>query len=119
MVMVGGDRERIFQQILAAKAPYMGDYDIAVFFGNPYDLCELGELVEVAETLGVGEDTVDLVALDSATPELILEALEGQVIFARDQYVLFELRVRALMEYLDLRSVMETSLVRKALDGSD
>jgi len=88
-----------------------GDYDIAVFFGRPYDLYEMGRLVvDAAKALGVREDAVDLLVLDSAAPELVLEALEGEVIFTRNRYALFELRLRALMEYLDLRSGIEASL---------
>jgi len=89
-----------------------GDYDVAVFFGRPYDLYELGGLVvDVAEALGVREDAVDLLALDSAAPELVLEALEGKAIFVRDQYVVFELKLKALMEYLDLRVGIEALMV--------
>jgi len=88
-----------------------GDYDVAVFFGRPYSLYELGGLVvEVARALRVPEDEVDLLALDSAAPELVLEALEGEVISVNDPYVLFELKLRALMEYLDLRTGIEASL---------
>jgi len=88
-----------------------GDYDIAVLFGRPFDFYEMGGLVvEAAEALEVPEDAVDLLALDSAAPEMVLEALEGNVIFARDTYVLFGLKLKALMEYLDLRSGIESSL---------
>jgi len=88
-----------------------GDYDVAVFFGRPYDLYELGGLVvDIAEALDVPEDAVDVLALDSAAPELVLEALEGKVIFAREQHVLFELKLKALMEFLDLQAGIESSL---------
>lgn len=48
-----------------------GDYDIAVYFGRPYALYELGELaVDIAEALKVREDQLDLISLDSATLRL-------------------------------------------------
>ncbi len=82
-----------------------GDYDIAVYFGRIPDLYELGELaVDIAEALKVGEDKVDVLSLDSAAPEMVLEALDGKSIYVEDNYALFDLRVRALMEWLDIRS---------------
>jgi predicted nucleotidyltransferase len=81
-----------------------GDYDIAVYFGRPYDLYELGELVvDIAENLKVDEDEVDVVSLDSASPEIVLEALDGKPIYVEDDYVLFELKVKAFMEMLDIQ----------------
>jgi len=83
-----------------------GDYDIAVYFGRPYDLYELGELlVDIAENLKVDEDEIDVVTLDSASPEIVLEALDGKPIYAEDDYVLFELKVKAFMEMLDIQDV--------------
>ena len=80
-----------------------GDVDVAVFFGRPYDLYELGELVvDLAEALGVGEELVNLTVLDSSPPELVLEALDGIPILVEDPALVFELRLRALREYLDL-----------------
>jgi len=62
-----------------------GDYDIAVYFGRPYDLYELGELlVDIAENLKVDEDEVDVVTLDSVSPEIVLEALDGKPIYVED-----------------------------------
>jgi hypothetical protein len=85
-----------------------GDYDIAVYFGRKYDLYELGELaVEIAKVLNVREDQVDILSLDSATPDIVLEALDGKSIYVDDDYTLFELKIRALMELLDLQSGME------------
>lgn len=92
-----------------------GDYDIAVYFGRRFDLYELGELaVDIAEALRVREDQLDVISLDSATPEMVLEALDGKPIYVEDDYILFELRVRALMEWLDLRSGIQASLSGKA-----
>jgi predicted nucleotidyltransferase len=85
-----------------------GDYDIAVYFGRKYDLYELGELaVEIAKVLNVREDQVDILSLDSATSDIVLEALDGKSIYVDDDYTLFELKIRALMELLDLQSGME------------
>jgi len=88
-----------------------GDYDIAVYFGRPYDLYELGELVvDMAEALGVREDQLDVLSLDSATPEMVLEALGGKPIYVEDDFILFELRLKAFMEWLDLQSGIQVSL---------
>jgi len=82
-----------------------GDYDIAVYFGKPYSFYDLGELVvDIAKVMRVQPDKLDVVSLDSAAPEIVLEALEGKPIYIKDPYVLFELRFKALMELLDLRS---------------
>jgi hypothetical protein len=87
-----------------------GDYDIAVYFGRDYDLYELGELVvDIAKALGVREDQLDVLSLDSATPEMVLEALSGEPIYVEDDSILFDLRLRALMEWLDLQSGLQTS----------
>jgi hypothetical protein len=92
-----------------------GDYDIAVYFGRPYSLYELGELViGIAEALKVQEDQLDVISLDSATPEMMLEALDGKLIYVDDNYILFELRVRAFMELLDLQNGIQASLSVKA-----
>jgi hypothetical protein len=92
-----------------------GDYDIAVYFGRPYSLYELGELViGIAEALKVQEDQLDVISLDSATPEMMLEALEGKLIYVEDNYILFELRVRAFMGWLDLQGGIQASLSVKA-----
>ena len=92
-----------------------GDIDIAVYFGRTHDLYELGELaVDIAKALNVREDQLDVVSLDSATPEMVLEALDGELIYVDDDYTLFELRLRALMEWLDLRSGVQASFRVKA-----
>lgn len=80
-----------------------GDYDIAIFFGRPFDFYELGNLlIDIAETLNVNEDQIDLINLDSASPEIVLEALNGKVIYAENEYILFELKFKALIELLDM-----------------
>jgi len=92
-----------------------GDYDIAVYFGRPFNLYELGELaVDIAEALKVQEDQLDVISLDSATPEMVLEALDGKPIYVENDYILFELRIKAFMEWLDLRSGIQASSGVKA-----
>lgn len=82
-----------------------GDYDIAVYFGRSHDLYDLGELaVDVARALDISEEGVDLVDLDSAAPEIRLEALQGKPLYVEDEYVLFELKVRSILELLDMES---------------
>jgi len=81
-----------------------GDYDIAVYFGRSHSSYDLGELaVDVARALNIGEEEVDL---DSAAPEIRLEALQGKPLYVEDDYVLFELKVRSILELLDMRSGM-------------
>jgi uncharacterized protein YutE (UPF0331/DUF86 family)/predicted nucleotidyltransferase len=92
-----------------------GDYDIAVYFGRPHDLYELGELaVDIAKALKVSEDHLDVVSLDSATPEMVLEALNGKPIYVKNDFTLFELKLRALTEWLDIQSGIQTCLNPKA-----
>jgi uncharacterized protein YutE (UPF0331/DUF86 family)/predicted nucleotidyltransferase len=82
-----------------------GDYDISVYFGKPHDLYDLGELaVDVAKALNVDEDKVDIIDLNSATPEIVLEALNGIPLFVEDEYVVFELKVKATLTLLDIKS---------------
>jgi predicted nucleotidyltransferase len=82
-----------------------GDYDISVYFGRPHDLYDLGELaVDIAKALNVDEYKVDIVELDSAAPEIVLEALEGIPLFVEEDYAVFELKVKAILALLDIRS---------------
>jgi len=84
-----------------------GDVDVAVLLGRPYGPYDLGSLVvNIADALGVNEELIDLVVLDKAPPELILEALEGVPVLVEDAMAVFELRTKALREYLDLREAM-------------
>jgi uncharacterized protein YutE (UPF0331/DUF86 family)/predicted nucleotidyltransferase len=88
-----------------------GDYDIAVFFGRPHDLYDLGELaVDITRTLKISEDKLSLIELDSAPPEIMLEALNGKPIFVEDEYILFELKLKAIFELLDIRSGVQACL---------
>ncbi len=84
-----------------------GDYDIAVLMPENYTLYDLGLLqVEIAEALGVEEEMVDLVCLNSAPPELILEALSGVPII-EDPVTRLELEFKALREMLDLEESLK------------
>ncbi|MEM2865380.1 MAG: nucleotidyltransferase domain-containing protein [Candidatus Bathyarchaeia archaeon] len=85
-----------------------GDYDVAVYFGRPFDLYELGGLlIDIAEALNVSEDRIDLISLDSATPKMVMEALKGKIIFMKDEYALFKLRLKASLESLDVNAASE------------
>ncbi|MEM2946968.1 MAG: HepT-like ribonuclease domain-containing protein [Candidatus Bathyarchaeia archaeon] len=80
-----------------------GDYDISVYFGKPHDLYDLGELVvDLAKAMNIEEDKIDIVDLDSAAPEIVLEALKGIPLFVEDDYVVFELKVKATLALLDM-----------------
>jgi len=86
-----------------------GDYDIAVLMEPRCDLYKLGELaVDIAEALGVPEEKVDIVCLDSLSPEHALEALDGKPIIVESPAQLFELKHRALIQLLDLEEDMKT-----------
>lgn len=79
-----------------------GDYDIAVLLKGPCDPYELGEVaVDVAKALGAKEEDVDVVCLDALPPEHVLEALEG-VPIVDEPGLAFELKVKALLQLLDL-----------------
>jgi uncharacterized protein YutE (UPF0331/DUF86 family)/predicted nucleotidyltransferase len=86
-----------------------GDYDIAVYFGKTHDLYDLGELAaEIVKALNIDEDNLNLVDLDSAAPEIKLEALQGRPIFVEDDNTLFELKFKAILEFLDTQSLNKT-----------
>jgi len=86
-----------------------GDYDVAVMMPENYTLYDLGLLqVEAAEALGVDEEAVDVVSLNSAPPELVLEALSGIPIVDNPEKRL-ELEVKALSELLDMRESLEAA----------
>ena len=53
-----------------------GDYDIAVYMDGGCDLYELG-LIQVDLSEALGEERVDVVCLNSAPPDMVLEALSG------------------------------------------
>lgn len=63
--------------------------------------------MDIAEAFRVAEDEVDLLCLDSAASDTVLEALDGEAIYVEDPYLIFELRLKALMELLDLQVGLE------------
>jgi len=84
-----------------------GDYDIAVLMPEGYTLFDLGALqVDVARALGVDEELVDIVCLNSAPPELVVEALSG-VPIVEDPVARLGVEVKALRELLDMRESMK------------
>jgi len=81
-----------------------GDYDIAVLMSKKYSLYELGELqITAAKTLEVNEEKIHLICLNSAPPELIIEALKGIPIIEENKEEIFNLKIKALTELLDLK----------------
>ena len=91
------------------------DYDIAVS-GEFRSALELGGLlVDVAEALGVHEDLVDLVHIESAPLTLIYTIIsEGVVIYGDPDEALWDLTKRYL-EYLDMN---ETWAIVERLGGA-
>jgi len=84
-----------------------GDYDIAVLMPEGYTLFDLGALqVDVARALGVDEELVDIVCLNGAPPELVVEALSG-VPIVEDPAVRLEVEVKVLRELLDMGESMK------------
>ncbi|MCD6114454.1 MAG: DUF86 domain-containing protein [Thermoprotei archaeon] len=84
-----------------------GDFDIAVLMRENYSLYELGEIhVLVAKALGVGEGKVNIVCLNNAPPELVLEALKGIPITNNIPEKTFSMKLKALTELLDLKENM-------------
>ena len=87
-----------------------GDYDIAIYFGRKHRLYDLGELqVDIAKALNVDEEEIDLLSLDSTTPEMVLEALKGKIIYLEDINTLFEVKLKALRELLDIKSGIQAT----------
>ena len=60
---------------------------------------------------------VDLVCLNSAPPELVVEALEGMPIVKEDEEV-FNLKIRVLMELLDLEENLRIILQKLLAEAS-
>ena len=84
-----------------------GDYDIAVLMPRSHTLYDLGLVqAEVAEALGVDEEKVDILCLNSAPPELVLDALNG-IPIVEDPVKRMELEVRALQELLDMEESLK------------
>jgi len=84
-----------------------GDYDIAVLMPEGYTLFDLGILqVDVARALGVDEELVDIICLNSAPPELVVEALSG-VPIVEDPVLRLEVEVKALRGLLDMGEAMK------------
>ena len=79
------------------------DYDIAILMPKEYDLIEVGKLqVDIAKALGVDEELINLVVLNDSNPEIILEALDGLPIIVEDYSEVLDIKVKALMELLDM-----------------
>lgn len=76
-----------------------GDYDVAVYVEGGCDLYELGLIqVDLSEALG---DERDVVCLNSAPPDIVLEALPGVPVID-DPALRAELYARALAELNDV-----------------
>ncbi|ADM28492.1 protein of unknown function DUF86 [Ignisphaera aggregans DSM 17230] len=84
-----------------------GDYDIAILMDKNYSLYELGELqILIAETLGVDEDKIDLICLNNASPDIVIEALSGIPIIIENPVEILELKTKALTELLDMEEAI-------------
>ena len=80
------------------------DYDIAILMPKEYDLIEVGKLqVDIAKALGMDEELINLVVLNNSNPEIVLEALDGLPIIIENHGEVFDIKVKALTELLDMR----------------
>ena len=87
---------------------FKGDYDIAVFMPKNYTLFDLGLLqVDIAKTLEVDEENINLICLNSAPPELILEALNGIPIIVENQAEIIEIKTKAMTQILDIKESLK------------
>ena len=77
-----------------------GDYDVAVYMEGGCDLYELG-LIQVDLSEALGDERVDVLCLNSAPPEMAIEALSGVPIID-DGVLRAELYAKALAELNDL-----------------
>ncbi len=77
-----------------------GDCDVAVYMEGGCDLYELG-LIQVDLSEALGDERVDVLCLNSAPPEMIIEALSGIPIID-DEVLKAELYAKALAELNDL-----------------
>lgn len=85
-----------------------GDYDIAVLMKEDYNLYELGEIqATIAEALETNEEKVDIICLNNAPPNLIIEALNGIPIIEEKPEETLNLKIKALTELLDLNETIK------------
>jgi len=91
-----------------ARKGFGRDYDIAVYM-DLKNLLELGELiVDIAEALGVNEDRIDLVHLNTAPPNIIYTILlEGKLIHGNKEEALDYL-YKKYLEILDINEQYRT-----------
>jgi len=84
------------------------DYDVAVVFEKrPTSALELGLLVvDLAEALGVHEELIDLVDLDTAPLSLVKSFIdEGKILYGDNEA--FDYLWRKYLEYLDANELTE------------
>lgn len=79
-----------------------GDYDIAVLMPDDYSLYDLGLIqVDIAQALNIDEEKVDIICLNSASPRIVLDALNGIPII-KDPLRVVKLKMKAMEDLLDL-----------------
>ena len=73
-----------------------------------YTLFDLGLLqVDIAKILEVDEENINLICLNSAPPELILEALNGIPIIVENQAEIIEIKTKAMTRILDIKESLK------------
>ena len=93
------------------------DYDFAVLFGRAVGVLEEVELaVEVADSLGVPADKVDVVSLDKAGLDFAFKVVrEGELIYARDEETRRRFETRVLIDALDFHDLMDVYVARRGI----
>jgi len=90
-----------------------GDLDIGVLFAEPFSLDQWAEL-RAALQLALGIDQIDLVALNDASPYLIMEAASGRAVYCRDLSARAGFVSLAARQYEDERALLEYGLKLRA-----
>ena len=92
-----------------------GDYDVAILMKPNYTLHDLGTLqIQTAKALEVNEEKVDLLCLNTAPPNITIEALSGTPILEENPQETFNLKIKALTELLDLNESLKLATRKTA-----
>jgi len=97
------------------------DYDFAILFGRAVGVLEEVELaVEVADSLDIPADKVDVVPLDKAGLDLAFKVVrEGELIYAQDEETRRRFETRVLIDALDFYDLMDVYVARRGIRKRD
>ena len=85
------------------------DYDFAILFGRAVSVLEEVELaIEIADTLGISVDRIDVLSLDKAGLDLAFKVIrEGRLVYARDERTRRSFETGVLIDALDFQDLMD------------